>query len=204
MAQDLVGLARLGGPVVSPDGQRVVYTLRETDVVGNKSHTEVYVLDLKSATAAPQRLTNAPQSSSQPHWSADSTAVYFLSARSGLSQVWRISLKGGEATPVTQFPVDIESYTLSPNEDRLLFSAGVFPDCGDLLCTQKRLSDAEKSATHARTFDQLMVRHWDTWADGRRSELFGASLDAAAKPGRSTHRGPFTSVPSDSRPSVNA
>ena len=181
-AQDLVGLARVGAPVVSPDGQRLVYTLRETDVAANKAHTELYVLDLKSPSAVPQRLTNAPQSSSQPHWSADSTAVYFLSARSGLSQVWRISLKGGEATPVTQVPVDIESYTLSPNEDRLLFSAGVFPECGDLLCTQKRLSDAEKSATHARTFDQLMVRHWDTWADGRRSELFGVSLDAAAKP----------------------
>ena len=151
-------------------------------MTANKGHTDLYLLDLKLPGAVAQRLTTAAQSSIEPRWSADGNAVYFLSSRSGSSQVWRISLKGGEASQVTSLPVDIESFALSPNDDRLLFSASVFPDCGDFGCTQKRLVEADKAATHARTYDQLFVRHWDTWADGRRSELFAVSLDAAGKP----------------------
>src|SRR4051812_42776572 len=53
---DLNQLARVGDPQVSPDGRRVVYTLREVDLEANRGRTDLWMLDLDDA-AKPRRLT---------------------------------------------------------------------------------------------------------------------------------------------------
>src|SRR5690349_7012446 len=117
--EDLVSMERIGTPVVSPDGSRVVYTVRSTDMAKNKGHTDLYLVDLRAAKPAPQRLTSDAASSTDPEWSASGDAIYFLSARSGSSQVWRVSPEGGEAVQVTNTPVDVDAYRISPTGDRI-------------------------------------------------------------------------------------
>lgn len=85
--EDLVNMERVGSPAVSPDASRVVYTVRSTDMSKNRGHTELWMLDLRTAGAAPQRLTNHSSSSTEPEWSPSGDAIYFLSSRSGSSQV---------------------------------------------------------------------------------------------------------------------
>jgi len=46
--EDLVTMERVGTPVVSPDGSRIVYTVRSTDMARNKGHTELYMVDLRT------------------------------------------------------------------------------------------------------------------------------------------------------------
>ena len=79
----------------------------------------------------------------------------------------------------------LTSYRLSPDGRRVAFSVEVFQDCGALLeCTQRRLAGPKKPA--GVLFDHLFVRHWDTWADGRRQTLFVATLPSKGdKPVRS-------------------
>src|SRR3954462_13419402 len=81
----LVAMERVGAPAVSPDGARVVYTVRSTDLAKNKGHTDLYMVDLRRPGAAPQRLTSDAASSTDPEWSASGDAIYFLSSRSGSS-----------------------------------------------------------------------------------------------------------------------
>ena len=176
--EDLVTMERVGTPAVAPDGSRVVYTVRSTDMAKNKGHTDLYLVDLRSPNAKPQRLTSDAASSTDPEWSANGDAIYFLSARSGSSQVWRIAPDGGDAMQVTNLPVDVDAFRVSPTNDRIALGMSVFRDCADLACTKAKADAKEKDKATGMVYDRLFVRHWDTWNDGRNAVLFSAPLDA--------------------------
>ncbi len=181
--EDLASMDRVGSPALSPDASRVVYTVRATNMEKNRGITQLWMIDLKAAKPAPVQLTQHDASSSQPQWSPSGDAVYFISSRSGSAQVWRLPLHGGEAVRVTDYPLGVESFRLSPKGDRLAMSFEVFRDCADLACTKKRLDDKAKNKATGTLYTEMFVRHWDTWADGRRNVLYSAPLDAAGKAG---------------------
>ena len=175
-AHDLVMLDRVSEPRLSPDGRQLAYVLRETDYAANKGLTSIWLLDLDAADAAPRRMTAPGSSASSPRWSADGRAIYFLSARSGSSQVWRLPLAGGEAQPATQLPLDVGNFAVSPDGRHLLVSLDVFPDCDTLDCSRQRLDQHDPPKSTGVLFDKLFIRHWDTWANGTRSQLFALAL----------------------------
>ncbi|HEY4210405.1 MAG TPA: S9 family peptidase [Steroidobacteraceae bacterium] len=182
--EDLVRLKRLSDPQVSPDGHYVAYVVRETDMEANKGRTDVWLLDLRTKNAQPHRLTQNPANDSNPRWAADSRTIYFLSTRSGSSQVWRLSLDGGEAAQVTSYPLDVGTLKVSPMGDRIAFSMEVLPSCADLQCTKEALAQQAKGPATGRLYDRLFIRHWDTWGNGTRSHLFAATIGADGKAGK--------------------
>lgn len=175
--EDLVSLERVGAPALSPDAGKVIYAVRSTDLEKNRGHNEIWMLDLQDAKATPQPLTHSAAGSSDPQWSTKGDAVYFLSARSGSSQVWRLLLTGGEAQMVTSLPLDVTSFRVAPHDDRIVVSLDVFRDCPDLTCTKKRLDQKPLASGHI--YSKLFVRHWDTWDNGSNSVLFSQALDAS-------------------------
>jgi dipeptidyl aminopeptidase/acylaminoacyl peptidase len=179
--EDMVNMERVGSPALSPDATRVVYTVRSTDMAKNRGHTELWLLDLRKPGVAPQRLAQSDANNSDPEWSPSGDAVYFLSGRSGSSQVWKQPVAGGEIVRVTDLPVDVDTFRVSPKGDRLAMSLAVFQDCRDLACTKERLDNKPKSS--GRIYTELFVRHWDTWADGRRNVLFSAPIDTNGRLG---------------------
>jgi dipeptidyl aminopeptidase/acylaminoacyl peptidase len=200
--QDLVRLERISDIAVSPDGKRVAYTLRSTDIDANKGRMTVWLIETGKHAAAAVRLTDLSANSSSPEWSADGHFVYFLSNRSGSMQVWRVAggpapraatraasvmdaaaaqPPGADALQVTNLPLDVGSFRVSPKGDRLVVSAAVYLDCADLDCTKQRLAAAEHAKATGVLYQELFVRHWDTWSDGRRSQLFAMTLDDVAR-----------------------
>jgi dipeptidyl aminopeptidase/acylaminoacyl peptidase len=174
--EDLVLLKRITDPQVSPDGRRVAFVQRETDMDANNGRISLWLLDLTSGTAQPRRLTDVKANDSSPRWSPDSRTLYFLSTRSGSSQVWRLALSGGEAQRVTDYPLDVGALKLSPRGDLLALSMEVFPDCATLACTRERLDARAKDKATGRTYERLFIRHWDAWSNGTPSHLFSAQL----------------------------
>jgi dipeptidyl aminopeptidase/acylaminoacyl peptidase len=118
-----------------------------------------------------------------PRWSPDGGGIYFLSARTGAAQVWRLPLNGGEAVQITDYPLDIGSFGFSRDGARMALSMAVYPDCADLQCTRDRLDAAAKKKVSARSFDTLLFRHWDTWSDGTRNNLFVAPINTDGRAG---------------------
>jgi len=176
--EDLVNLERVGAPALSPDASRAVYTVRSTDMDKNRGHTTLWMVDLRGTKAAPAVFVSDANSSTDPEWSPKGDAVYFLSSRSGSSQVWRQPAAGGAPVQVTNLPLDVDNFRVSPSGDRIALGMAVFRDCPDLACTEGRLKEQAKDKASGKVYDRLFVRHWDTWNDGRNAVLFSAALDA--------------------------
>ncbi|HEX2164635.1 MAG TPA: S9 family peptidase [Thermoanaerobaculia bacterium] len=199
---DLLAMERLSDHQVSPDGRRVTFVVRTTDLEANRGRTDLWLVELDAAGRAagePRRLTSSEAGESNPRWSPDGGAIWFLSTRSGSSQVWRLPLAGGEAVQVTDLPLGVGNLVVSPDGRRIAFTAEVFVDCDTLACTVERLAEREESKATGVVYDQLLFRHWDTWEDGRRSHLFTLALDedgAAAGEPVDVTRGLDADVPS--------
>jgi Dipeptidyl aminopeptidases/acylaminoacyl-peptidases len=170
--EDLVRFKRVSDPALSPDGKTVVFAVRETDVAANRGRQDLWSLDLATKGAQPRRLTTDPENDNAPEWSRDGRYVYFISSRGGSAQVWRLPSAGGEAEPVTSLPLDVGSFRLAPDGARLAVSMDVFGDCEDLACSSSRIKQAADSKATGKIYDRTFVRHWDTWDDGRISQLF--------------------------------
>ncbi|GBC84264.1 Dipeptidyl-peptidase 5 [bacterium HR11] len=167
---DLVAMDRLSDWQVSPDGRHVVFVVSSVDLENNRRRTDLWLV--RTDGTGLRRLTTHPANDFNPRWSPDGRTVYFLSTRSGSSQVWRISVDGGEAEAVTNLPLDVGNLAVSPDGRYLAFTVEVFPDCDTLACTKRRLDEAAQRKATGRLFDRLFIRHWDTWKDGRRAHLF--------------------------------
>ena len=182
--KDLATLDRWSSPVLSPDGRLLVVAKREVDFDGNKAATSLWLENLVARDAAPPvRLTPEGWNVNSPVFSPDGGVVYFLSGKSGSSQLYSIPVDGGTPRQLTDFPVDVGGFQVSPDGQRIAFNAEAFIDCGsDLACTGKRLKAEADSPATGVVYDRMFVRHWDAWNDGRLNRVFVATLpgDGAA------------------------
>lgn len=176
--RDLVALDRYSSPTLSTDGRALVFAKRTVDLAANKSSTSLWIENLVARDAAPpKRLTPEGWNVNSPAFSADGKSVYFLSAKSGSQQLYAIPAAGGEPKQLTDLPVDVGGYKLSPDGKRVALALEAFVDCkSDLACTRKRLDDTAARKSSGVLYDRIFVRHWDTWADGRLNRVFAASL----------------------------
>ena len=187
-AEHLVMIDRIGAPVISPDGQSVVYTVRRTDLEADRGRVDLWISSIDGGEA--KQLTTHMANDSAPAWSPDGRYVYFLSNRDTTTQVWRLPIAGGEPSPVTDLPLDITTFRIAPTDDRLIVSMAVYLDCDDLACTVERAAAEADSKVTAKHYDNLFMRHWDHWLDETRSQLFSIALNddgiAEGEPMRAT------------------
>ncbi len=167
--RDLVAFDRISEPAVSPDGKSVVFTVSALDLEANRRRTDLWIVGIDGSN--PRQITRDPANDTSPVWSPDGKWIWFLSSRSGSSQVWKIPIDGGEARQATKLPLDVGSFRLSPDGTTIAVSIEVFPGAS-LDETVKRLEEKGKSKASGRLYDRLLYRHWDAWKDGRRSHLF--------------------------------
>jgi dipeptidyl aminopeptidase/acylaminoacyl peptidase len=168
---DMLAMQRIGEPEVSPDGKQVVFSVRDTDVDANRGRYDVWIASVDGTVAA-KRLTTDPENDQNAVWSPDGASIFFLSSRSGSSQVWKIAAAGGEAEQVTKLPLDVNGFELFPDGKRLVVAIDVWPDAKSLADSIAKDKKKESSKVKARIYDSLLFRHWDQWEDGKYSHLF--------------------------------
>ncbi len=167
--RDMLAMDRISDLQVSPDGKRIVFTVRETDLDANRGRTDLWLVGTDGQGL--RRLTSDPAADFSGRWSPCGQCVFFLSTRSGSAQVWRIKVNGGEAQQVTKFPLDVNGLVVSPDGATIAVTMEVFPGTS-VEATAEKLEETAKRQASGRIYDRLFVRHWDSWSDGRRSHLF--------------------------------
>ena len=199
---DLIQLHRVADPHISPDGKWVAYTLATPDMNANRNAGNIWMVP--TAGGAPIQLTQSGRDNS-PAWSPDGKMLAFLSSRGGTSQVYLLSMEGGEAHAVTHLSTGADLVKWSPDGKSIAFTSSVYPDCRDDDCNKKRDEEKEKNNVKARVYEQLLYRHWDHWFDGKRSHLFvipapvGTEQTEATSAPRDLNPGAKYDVPPDQR-----
>src|SRR2546423_13884585 len=78
----------------SPDGARLVFTVTDPPK-GTARPRALWLLDVASGQL--RQLTFSGKSDSGARWSPDGSAIAFVSDRGGTPQLYRLSMRGGEA-----------------------------------------------------------------------------------------------------------
>jgi dipeptidyl aminopeptidase/acylaminoacyl peptidase len=169
--RDMVGLNRIAAPATSPDGKWLAYQLRVTDLAGNRGRTDLYLLSLDGKGAKPRLIASVPEhNEGAPVFSPDGMALYYTSNASGDDQLWRTPLTGGQPAQITTVSGGIAGFLLSPAADKV----ALWTDrpVGARTIADIKPAEANPNKGSGRVYDQLFVRHWDTWSDGQRSQIF--------------------------------
>jgi dipeptidyl aminopeptidase/acylaminoacyl peptidase len=166
--QDVTMLSRVSSPTVSKDGRWLVFQQRETDLANDRGRTDLWRLDLTRRGAKPEKLVaEADVNENSPQIVGNT--VFFASDKGGDDAIWSVPVTGGAPRRITNFKGGMGGFKVAPTGDRLVVWADRLPSAQTL---EPAMVKRAEDAGSARTYDRLFVRHWDTWRDGTRSQLF--------------------------------
>jgi dipeptidyl aminopeptidase/acylaminoacyl peptidase len=174
----MLKLARIGEPVLSPDGMQVAFTVQTVDLEKNSKPAQIYSVPVQGGS--PRQLTTEGTSNDRPRWSPDSKQIYFVSNRGGSSQVWVMNADGSGARTVTKFAAEAGGILISADGRKIVFLSSVYPECGaDDACNQRKIEEESKSKLKARVYTSLLYRHWTEWQGARRQHLMAMNADGS-------------------------
>jgi dipeptidyl aminopeptidase/acylaminoacyl peptidase len=171
---DMMKLHRVSGPQISADGKWAAFVVSTPDMEANRNASNVWIVSTAGGDA--MQVTQSGHDSS-PAWSPDGKTLAFISSRDGNSQVYLLSMEGGEGKKLTTLSTGADLFHWAPDGKSIAFTSAVYLDCKDDACNSKRDEEKEKSKVKARIYDHLLFRHWDHWSEGKRSHLFMMPAD---------------------------
>ena len=163
-------LGRVSDPTVSPDGKTLLYGVKYYDYTKNKGNMELYTMSADGGE--PTMITATPNDELQAIWTPDGKKIAFLypTENEGM-QIFESEPDGTGRTQITHAPTDINGFSFSPDGRHILFTRNVQLD----KTIAERYPDLPQA--NAMIYDDLMYRHWDSWADGTYAHLFIAPTE---------------------------
>ena len=118
----MISFNRLTGAVVSPDGKQVAYTVSTPQMEGEKSEFLTHIWLAATDGSYANQFTFGEMSCTNPQFSSDNKWLAFTSARKeDKSQLYIISMMGGEAQQITKQKNSVSEYAWAPNGKQLVF-----------------------------------------------------------------------------------
>ena len=121
---DLLRLADVSEPDISPDGTRVVYSVTTNDLEKDERVSHVWITGW-DGNGDRQLTSRAGESESLPRFSPDGAQVAFISSRAADDEedaddrLWLLPLSGGEAQPLPGISGSVTDYAFSPDGKKL-------------------------------------------------------------------------------------
>jgi dipeptidyl aminopeptidase/acylaminoacyl peptidase len=176
-AEKMWQLKRIGAPVVSNDGTRVLFSVTEFDIEKNSSKTNIFLSDINGNE---MRQLTFGNKDSDPVWSPDDSRIAFVSGREGsTAQIYILDMRGGEGRRMTTLPTSPFAIKWFPNGKRIAFAARVHPDYGgDFKKLEDILKKQKEAKMTAKVTENVMYRYWDRWlTDSLYPRLFAIDIE---------------------------
>jgi dipeptidyl aminopeptidase/acylaminoacyl peptidase len=119
--EDLFRLRVVTGADISPDGERIVFSVRRLDLRKNKNFSSLYLVPTGGGRM--RRLTRGDHVDHSPRFSPDGTRLAFLSNREKLSALWVLPMDGGEPNRVSDRDFSVSGFSWSPDGRQLVLAA---------------------------------------------------------------------------------
>ncbi len=114
-------LKNISAVVPSPDGSKVLYTVREAVMTDDRSEyvNQVFLCNADGSNTI--QLTKGDKNSANPKWSPDGKWIAFTSSRDGKNNLYVLPVGGGEAEKVTDVKSGVGSYDWSHDGNMIAF-----------------------------------------------------------------------------------
>ena len=106
---------------VSPDGNKVLYTVREAVMTDDRSEYVNQVWLCNTDGSNPIQLTKGDKNSSNPKWSPDGKWIAFTSSRDSKTNLYVLPVGGGEAEKLTDVKTSVGNYDWSRDGKMIAF-----------------------------------------------------------------------------------
>ncbi len=173
--EDMFKMGRVSDPQISPNSQWIAYTISYYSMAENNSNTDIYLVSADGQTH--RQLTNSPKRDTHPRWSKDGRHLYFLTNRNGTSQIFKIDISGGEAQQITQLPLSISSFAISPDEQYFAVQLDMYPEASTPEESAEIANKHENDKATGKIIDELLYRHWNSWRDGKKQRVMVISAN---------------------------
>lgn len=114
-------LKNISASVASPDGSKVLYTVREALMTEDRSEyiNQVWLCNADGSNSV--QLTKGDKNSSIPQWSPDGKWISFISSRDGKANLYLLPVGGGESEKLTDVKTGVGNYEWSRDGNMIAF-----------------------------------------------------------------------------------
>lgn len=119
--EQCIKLKNISAVVPSPDGSKVLFTVREAVMTDDRSEYINQVWLCNSDGSNSIQLTKGDKNSANPQWSPDGKWISFTSSRDGKNNLYLLPVSGGEAEKITDVKTGIGNYGWSHDGSRIAF-----------------------------------------------------------------------------------
>ncbi len=120
----MIKFNRVAGTDISPDGKLVAYTIAPPVMEEDQSEFRAQVWVAASDGSWNRQFTYGDKACNNPHFSPDGRLLAFTSSRGkdSKTQVWVMSVGGGEAEVVTTSKSGVSQFAWSPDSKRIAYT----------------------------------------------------------------------------------